>query len=68
MVQKLHGKTGSRIQNFFGLKPKLAQDGAKKKNFSQIGPAVPEEIGRKHTQKTNKQTSSCYIISIYIDA
>ena len=56
---RISGKTGSRIRNFFGLKPKLAQDGANKKNFSQIGAAVPEEIGCKHTQKTNKQTSSC---------
>ena len=43
---------------FFGLKPSRDQDGANKKKFSQIGPAVPEEIGRK---QTNKQTSCCYI-------
>ena len=35
-------KTGSRIRNFFGLKPSPDQDGANKKRFSQIGPAVPE--------------------------
>ena len=34
---------------FFGLKPSRDQDGANKKKFSQIGPAVPEEIGRKQT-------------------
>ena len=33
--------------------------GANKRKFSQIGPAVPEEIG--HIQ-TNTQTSCCYII------
>ena len=32
---------------FFGLKPPRDQDGANKKKFSQIGPAVPEEIGDK---------------------
>ena len=55
------GKTGYRIRNFFGLKPKLAQDGANKKNFSQIGPAVPEEIGRKQTNIV-----LLYIEDIYI--
>ena len=43
---------------FFGLKPSRGQDGANKKKFSQIVPAVPEEIGHKHTYK---QTSCCYI-------
>ena len=54
-------KTGSRIRNFFGLKPSRDQDGANKKKFSQIGPAVPEEIGRK---QTDTQTSCCYIREI----
>ena len=36
---------------FFGLKPSRDRDGANKKKFSQIGPAVPEEIGRKQTRK-----------------
>ena len=40
---------GSRIRNFFGLKPSRDQDGANKKKFSQISPAVLEEIGRNHT-------------------
>ena len=39
----------NRIRNFFGLKQSRDQDGANKKKFSQIGPAVPEEIGRKQT-------------------
>ena len=53
--------SGSRIQNFFGLKPSRDQDGANKKKFSQIGPVVLEEIGRNHT---HKQTSCCYIREI----
>ena len=59
---QISGNTGSRIRNFFGLKPPCDQDGANKKRFSQIGPAVPKEIGHKHTCK---QTSCCYIIEIY---
>ena len=46
---RIFGKTRPRIRNFFSLKPSRDQDGANKKKFSQIGPAVPEEIGRKHT-------------------
>ena len=48
---RIFGKTGSRIRIFFALKPSRDQDGANKKKFSQIGPAVPEEIGNKHTRK-----------------
>ena len=41
---------------FFCQKLPLEQDGANKK-VSQIGPAVPEEIGREHTYiHTNKPT------------
>ena len=58
---RISGKSGSRIRNFFGLKPSRDQDGANKKKFSQIGPAVPEEIGHKQTRK---QTSCCYIREI----
>ena len=62
---RISGKTGSRIRNFFGLKPSRDQDGANKKKFSQIGPAVPEEIGHKHTNtQASKQTSCCYIREI----
>ena len=46
---------------FFGQKSPPDQDGAYKKKFSQIGPAVPEEIGHKHTRT---QTSCCYMIEI----
>ena len=35
----------------FGLKTTPDQDGANKKKFSRIGPAVPEEIGDKQTRK-----------------
>ena len=48
---RFFGKTGSWIRNFFGLKPSRDQDGANKKKFSQIGPAVPEEIEDKQTYK-----------------
>ena len=34
---------------FFSLKPSRDQDGANKKKFSQIVPAVPEEIEDKQT-------------------
>jgi len=57
----ISGKSGSWIRNFFGLKPSRDQDGAKKKKFSQIGPAVPEEIGNI---QASKQTSCCYIKEI----
>ena len=33
----------------FGLKTTPYQDGANKEKFSQIGPAIPEEIGHKQT-------------------
>ena len=42
------GFSRSQIQNLFGQKPPPDQEGANKKKFSQIGPAVPEEIGYKH--------------------
>ena len=48
---RIFGKTGPRIKNFFSLKPSRDQDGANKKKFSQIGPVVPEEIGRKQANK-----------------
>ena len=43
------------------LKPSPYQDGAIKKKFSQIGPAVPEEIGRKHT----RTQASKHLVAIY---
>ena len=50
---RISGKSGSQIRNFFGLKPSRDQDGANKK-MSQIGPAVPEEIGHRQI--------SCYFV------
>ena len=35
----------------FGKKPLPDQDETNKKKFSQIGPAVPEEIGHKQTER-----------------
>ena len=35
--------------NFFGLKPSRDQDGANKKKFSQIGPAVSELLKHRQT-------------------
>ena len=46
------GKTGSRIRKFFSLKPPRDQDGANKKSFSQIGPAVPELYTQTGGQKS----------------
>ena len=48
------GNGGSRIRITFRVKTTPGQDGANKKKFSQIGPAVPEEIGH---EQTNKQTN-----------
>ena len=49
---QISGKTESRIRNFFSLKPPCGQDGANKKKFSQIGPAVPEFL--RDTQTDTK--------------
>ena len=57
---RISGKTASQIQNFFGLKPPCDQ-GANKKKFSQIGPAIPKEIGRKHT----RTQASKHLFAIY---
>ena len=37
--------------DFFGLKPPCDEDGANKKKFSQIGPAVPELLRDKRTDR-----------------
>ena len=45
----------TQIRNFFSLKPSRDQDRDNKKKFSQIGPAVLEDIGCKQASKqTNK--------------
>ena len=48
---RISGKSGSRIRNFFSLKPSRDQGGANKKKFSQISPAVPELWGNSQTDK-----------------
>ena len=58
---RISGKTGSRIRNFFSLKPPCGQDGANKKKFSQIGPAVPELLSLTHT---NRQRSYYFRVRI----
>ena len=52
LIFRIFGKTRSRIRNFFSLKPPRDQDGANKKKFSQIGPAVPELLRDRQTDKT----------------
>ena len=46
---------------FFGQKPTPDQDGADKKKFSQIGPAIPQEVTSTHA---HTQTSCCFSIEI----
>ena len=54
---RISGKTGSRIRNFFGLKPSRDQDGANKKKFSQISLAVPDLLRDTQTDRhTDIQT------------
>ena len=49
----------NRIRNFFSLKPPCDQDGANKKKFSQIGPAVPELLSLTHTDiQTDKDPTT----------
>ena len=47
---RIFGKTGSRIRNFFGLKPSRDQDGANKKKFSQIGQTVADLLSQTDTE------------------
>ena len=49
---QIFGKTRPQIQNLFCLKPSPEQYGANKKKFSQIGPAVPELLRDRQTDKT----------------
>ena len=53
---RIFGKTGPRIRNFFSLKPSRDQDGANKKRLSQIGPAVPELLRDRQTDKHADKT------------
>ena len=60
----------NRIPNpdFFGLKPSRDQDGANKKKFSQIGPAVPEEIGREQTNRHANIVLLYYVYILHIES
>ena len=63
---RIYGKTGSRIWNFFGLKPPCDQDEANKKKFIQIGPAVLELWGKLHTYiHTDRQRSYYFRVRIW---
>ena len=58
---RIFGKTKSRIRN---LKPSRDQDGANKKKFSQIGPAVLELLRdtQTHRQKPLLLCSIDYVV------
>ena len=59
---RIFGKTGSRIRNFFGLKPSPDQDGANKKKFSQIGPAVPELLRDTQTYRHTDKNPYYFVV------
>jgi len=59
---RISGKSGSRIRNFFGLKPSRDQDGANKKKFSQIGPAVPELLRDRQTDTQTDKTPNYFLV------
>ena len=59
---RISGKTGSRIRNFFGLKPSPDQYGANKKKFSQIGPAVPELLRDRQTDTQTDKTPNYFLV------
>ena len=63
---RISGKTGSRIRIFFGLKPPCDQDGANKKKFSQIGPAVPELLRDRQTNRHTDRQKPLLLCSIDI--
>ena len=44
-------RTRERIWKIFSLKPSRHQDGDNDIRYNPTGPAVPEEIGHKHTYK-----------------
>ena len=48
--------------NFFGLKASRDQDGANKKRFSQIGPAVPELL--RHTRRQTDKNPYYFVVLI----
>ena len=63
---QISGKTGSRIRNFFCLKSLCNLDGANKRKFSQIGPAVPELLSLTQTDRqTDRQRSYYFRVRIF---
>ena len=55
---------------FFGLKPSPDQDGANKKRFSQIGPAVPEVMKTYTDRQTDTHTDKnpyYFVVLIYFN-
>ena len=63
---RIFGKTGPRIWNFFSLKPSRDQDGANKKRLSQIGPAVPELLRDRQTNRHTDRQKPLLLCSIDI--
>ena len=61
---RICGKTGSRFRNFFDLKPPCDKDGANKKKFSQIGPAVPELLSLTHTNTHTDKNPYFFVVLI----
>ena len=53
-VFRIFRKTRPRIRNLFSLKPSRDQDGANKKRFSQIGPAVPELLSFRQRDRQKR--------------
>ena len=50
------------IRNFLNLKPSRDQDGANKKKFSQIGPAVPELLRDRQTDTQTDKTPNYFLV------
>ena len=63
---RIYRKTGSQTRNFFDLKPSPNQDGANKKKFSQIGPAVPELLRDRQTNRHTDRQKPLLLCSIDI--
>ena len=62
---RIFGKTGPPIR-FFCLKPSPDQYGANKKKFSQIGPAVPELLRDRQTNRHTDRQKPLLLCSIDI--
>ena len=62
---RISGKSGSRIRNFFGLKPSRDQDRANKKKFSPIGPAVLELLSFRQTYIQTDKNAYYFVVLMY---